>query len=177
MNMYIRFLILIFKRTLARGPMDVFDPCVTRFRVNPFDLDINLHMNNGRYLSIMDLGRMDLMLRAGVFWRLMLRGYYPVVVSESIRFRRSLDPFQSFEVITVIEAWDEKDFFMTQKFVRKGVVVAEGYIKARFRQRGRNGSLPTAETFELMGKALGGAKTSDLSNAQNRIESMLALKG
>ena len=30
-------------------------------RVWPNDLDTNAHMNNGRYLTLMDLGRFDLM--------------------------------------------------------------------------------------------------------------------
>src|SRR6185503_3961101 len=29
-------------------------------RVWPNDLDLNIHVNNGRYLTLMDLGRMDL---------------------------------------------------------------------------------------------------------------------
>ena len=37
-----------------------------RFCVAPTDLDINLHMNNGRFLQIMDIGRRDWMLRKTV---------------------------------------------------------------------------------------------------------------
>ena len=33
------------------------------FRVWPTDLDLSLHMNNGRYLTIMDIGRLDFMVR------------------------------------------------------------------------------------------------------------------
>ena len=77
MNLYLRFLILILKRIRVSEKIDVFDTCRTEFWVQPLDLDLNLHMNNGRYLSIMDLGRFDLMLKAGVFWRLMARGLEP----------------------------------------------------------------------------------------------------
>ena len=41
-------------------------------RVCPGDLDTSLHMNNGRYWTLMDLGRTDLMLRSG-FWRAVVR--------------------------------------------------------------------------------------------------------
>ena len=34
--------------------------------VLPNDLDTNLHMNNGRYLTLMDLGRLDLFVRSGL---------------------------------------------------------------------------------------------------------------
>ncbi len=173
MNLYLRFLILILKRLRVSTRIDVFDTCRTRFRVQPWDLDFNLHMNNGRYLSIMDLGRFDLMLKSGIFWKLMARGYYPVVVSESIRFRKSLGLFNGFELMTVLESWDERDLFLTQQFVHKGSVVAHGYIKGRFRQRGRKGSVPTAELFELTGKSFNGPRLSEVARSQNLVEENL----
>ena len=130
-------------------------------------------MNNGRYLSVMDLGRVDLMIRAGVFWKLVKNGYYPVVVSESIRFKKSLEPFEKFEISTQTESWDEKNFFMQQKFIRNGEVVAEGYIKARFKQRGRKGSVPTAEIFKIGNHEYAGDKLSEIAKAQNAIDEVL----
>ena len=45
-------------------------------------------MNNGRYLTLMDLGRADLVIRSGL-WRAVLRhGWAPVVSAVKIRFRR-----------------------------------------------------------------------------------------
>src|SRR3990170_2263282 len=38
---------------------------ILRFRVWPHDLDLSLHMNNGRYLTIMDQGRLDVMVQSG----------------------------------------------------------------------------------------------------------------
>lgn len=156
--------------------MDLFEDCTTSFRVNLLDLDINFHMNNGRYLSIMDLGRCDLMLKSGIFWKLFKNGYYPVVVSESIRFRKSLDPFQKFELVSRIESWDEKDFFIVQRFMRGDTVMAEGYIKGRFKQRGRKGSVPTAEVFSIVGKPFDKSHITGLAKAQNAVESLLAPK-
>ena len=173
MNLYLRFLMLLLTRIRVPNKIDVFDTCRTKFRVYPLDLDLNLHMNNGRYLSIMDLGRFDLMLKAGIFWRLMARGYYPVVVSESIRFRKSLGLFDGFELLTIIESWDEKDLFIRQTFLHKGQVIATGYIKGRFRQRGRKGSVTTAELFELTGKSFNGPRLSDLARSQNAVEAEL----
>ncbi len=47
------------------------------FRVLPTDLDVLGHMNNGVYLSIMDLGRMDLLQRSGIWSRLFGAGIFP----------------------------------------------------------------------------------------------------
>ncbi len=173
MNLYLRFLILILKRIRVSSKIDVFDRCRTKFRVQPLDLDLNLHMNNGRYLSIMDLGRFDLMLQSGVFWRLIVRGYYPVVASESIRFRKPLNFLDGFELVTTMDSWDEKDFFITQRFVRRGEAVATGFVKGRFRQRGRKASVPTTELFELTGKSFNGPRLSELASSHNAVESSL----
>lgn len=173
MNLYIRFLLLLAKRLFVRNPSSMFSPCTTPFRVNPLDLDLNFHMNNGRYLTIMDLGRFDLMLKAKVFWKILMQGYYPVVSSESIRFKKSLGPFQSFDLVTTIESWDEKDFYISQKFMSKGRVYAEGYIKGRFKQRGKKGSVSTEKLFGLMGEEYPGPKMSELGQQQLRIEGLL----
>ncbi len=175
MNLFFRLIALLLKRIFVFRRVDAFDPCATAFIVNPFDLDTNFHMNNGRYLSIMDLGRIDLLLRSGVLGKLLKAGYYPVVASESIRFKKSLELFQAFKIVTEIESWDEKDFFLLQTFRHKGDVVAQGYIKGRFKQRGRKGSVPTEEIFALLGRTFEGAQLSDRARAQAAVESHLAL--
>ena len=152
----------------------MFDECKTSFVTNPSDLDLNFHMNNGRYLSLMDLGRMDLMIRSGVFFKLFSQGYYPVVKSESIRFRQSLQLWQKFEMITLIESWDEKDFFISQKFYSRGKMVGEGYIKGRFRQRGKKGSVSTKDLFALVDTDLKEDQMTSKAHTQNKIEDELA---
>ena len=65
MNLIFRLLktlLLYLLRPTRRG---ILEESVVRFRVWPNDLDTNLHMNNGRYLTLMDLGRLDLLLRNG----------------------------------------------------------------------------------------------------------------
>lgn len=176
MNLYFRFLFLMIKRTLSLEPIDIFAPCTSYFRVNPLDLDLNLHMNNGKYFSIMDLGRLDLMLKSKTFWLLARKGYFPVISSESIRFKQSLELFQEFELVTQIETWDDKDFYMNQKFIKDGVVCAEGVIKGRFLQRGRKGSVPTKEIFAETGVDYVMNQVSEIVEQQKRMEKLLVRK-
>ena len=49
-----------------RGSLDVMGTSVLTMRVWPTDLDMNVHMNNGRYLQIMDVARAEWMMRTGV---------------------------------------------------------------------------------------------------------------
>ncbi len=152
--------------------IDIFDSCDTTFQVNLLDIDFNLHMNNGRYLTVMDIGRFDMLYRAGIFGKLFKAGFYPVVASESIRFKKSLKPFQKFVLRTQIESYNEKDFFIAQKFIVKDVVYAEGYIKGRFKKRGV-GSIPTKDVFEFIGKEYTGEKLSELAKLQTSIQGQL----
>jgi len=115
-----------------RPPAPILGPARTRFRVWPSDLDVLRHVNNGVYLSMMDLGRMDLMSRAGVAGRLARRGWYPVVVAQSIRYRRSLRLFDRFVIETRVLGWDEKAFLIEQRFERGREIVAHALVRARF---------------------------------------------
>ncbi|MGV8852503.1 MAG: acyl-CoA thioesterase, partial [Rhodoglobus sp.] len=74
-----------------RSPLGVRDVGTMSLRVLPTDIDVLRHMNNGVYFSIMDLGRMDLLIRAGSWQKLSAKGYYPVMANETISFRKSLD--------------------------------------------------------------------------------------
>ncbi len=174
MNLFFRFITLILKRLRVSNPIHPFSKCVTKFRVNAFDLDLNFHMNNGRYFSIMDLGRFDIMLQSNTFWTIIKQGYYPVVSSQSIRFKKSLGPFVDFDVISQIESWDERNLYMKQQFIKNNTLYAEGFVKARFRQRGRKKSIPTKEIFEIIGMEYTEDKLSTLANTQRHIEGMLA---
>lgn len=175
MNLYFRFIWLLIRSLFSKKNLQLTDKCRTYFWVNPLDLDINLHMNNGRYLSIMDLARTDLMIKSKTFGKLFFNGYYPVVVSESIRFKKSLDPFQIFIIETELEAWTEKDFYLRQTFFCKNQLVAEGFIKGRFLQRGRKGSVPTEELFKLLDLNLELTHKTGRSSAQDHLDSLLAV--
>ena len=132
MNLIFRLLRVIIG-AFFRPRLKVLEPSVLRFIVWPNDLDVNFHMNNGRYLTIMDLGRIDLTVRCGIFGKMVRRRWAPVVGTVTIRFRKSLLPFQSYRLITRVVCWDEKWTYMEQRFERKGEVVATATIKALFR--------------------------------------------
>ena len=150
MNLFFRLLFAwLTARFRPRCP--VLGPCRTRFRVWPGDLDVLLHVNNGVYLSMLDVARVELMLRSGAFSRLKARGFYPVVAAETIRFRRSLQLFDRFEVETRVIGWDEQAFVLTHEFLRGGEVVADAIIRSRFLKRG-GGKASAAEVLELLGE-------------------------
>lgn len=133
-----------------RSRVSTLGPCRTPFRVLPTDLDVLRHVNNGVYFSLMDLARVDLMRRAGLFAKLAQRGWYPVVMAETMQFRRSLKLFQRFAIVTRVLTWDEKGILVEQRFERGGETVARALLRSRF--LGREGErVPTADILALAG--------------------------
>jgi acyl-CoA thioesterase FadM len=117
-----------------RSHLKVSDVGVRDFVVWPTDIDIFLHMNNGIYLTLLDLARFDLMKRARTWQKLKKQKIHPVVVQETITFRKSLTPWLKFQVETKILGWDEHSYFIGQRFVVKGEIYAEAVVKLRFLQ-------------------------------------------
>jgi len=151
MNLILRMFITLV-RTLFRPPMDVLDVSVVNFRVWPNDLDFNGHMNNGRYLTIMDLGRLDFVFRAGLGKYILRRSWMPLVASAKIRFRRSLAPLQKYQLHTRLLCWDDKWFILEQRFMVNERAVAIAYVKGLFRSR--RGNVPPADVLMKIGHTL-----------------------
>ena len=124
--------ILVMLLGRRRPAVGIHDVARLRLRVLPTDLDFLGHMNNGVYLSIADLGRMDLLVRAGVWKTFQERGYYPVVASETITFRKSLQPWQRFDLESRVVGYDAKACYIEQRFVVDGEVFATMFIRGRF---------------------------------------------
>ena len=149
MNLLFRLLKVLIC-TLWRPPLELLDESIVAFRVWPTDLDVNLHMNNGRYLTLMDLGRLDLIFRMGLLKHMIRQRWRPLAASATIQFRRSLGPFQKFQIRTRLVCWDERWIYFGQTFESEGRVVAQGFIRALL--RGGSGSVPTNEILEAMGQ-------------------------
>jgi acyl-CoA thioesterase FadM len=148
MNLLFRLILQLF-RSRFRPRQGLTEVASLRMRVLPTDLDINLHLTNSRYLALMDLGRIELMLRSGLFKEVLRRRWLPVVSIASIRFRREINPFQRFWLHTRVLGWDEKWFYMEQRFETKRGLAAIGIVKGLF--RGPQGNVPTQELVALAG--------------------------
>lgn len=127
----------------------------SRFRVWPTDLDILRHMNNGKYLSIMDIARFDLIQRNGTAAVFQRERWYPVVVGQTISYRKSLNPWQAFTVESRIIGFDAQAVFLEQRFVRPGSdggpeIYARAIVRARILRRS-GGVVPIDELIDKVG--------------------------
>lgn len=148
MNLYIRLLLLLFKPKMKEKP-ELMETAVLQLRVLPNDLDFNFHMNNGRYLSIMDLGRIELIKQRGLIGHMIKSRWIPIVVQAQISYHRPLKPFQSYELRTRLMCWDDKYAYFEQLFISKNKTIAVGHIKGLLRST--QGTLNPNEIINLLG--------------------------
>ena len=121
-------------------------------RVWPGDLDINGHMNNGRYLTIIDLMLVEYFVRSG-FARVMFKaGWRPMSGGAVITYRKGLMPGQRYRLRFSLAGADHAWNFMRFEFRREdGTLCAAGYMKGA--AVGRSGLVPNAESYARLGHA------------------------
>lgn len=171
MNLYLRLLWLLVT-VWRRAPVDAFEPVRIRLTVLPTDLDAFGHMNNGRYLAVMDLGRVDLMLRAGLLGILRRRRWFPVVGRISIEYRKALRPWRRYAIETRILGWDERWFYLQQVFLADEEVAAVAGVKAMFRSR--EGPLSTVQVLAAIGRT---DQVQDIPRSWQHLQERLSVAG
>jgi acyl-CoA thioesterase FadM len=156
MNLWLRLLWLI-ATARWRGALDApLGVSRVPFRVWPHDLDASLHMNNGRYWTVMDLGRTDLMLRMGL-WRAWLKhGWTPVISAGKIRFRRELRLFTPFTLETRVLCWMDTFLIIEHRLVSRNargemVANAVALVKAGLYDRKGKGFIKAERLLTEMG--------------------------
>lgn len=148
MNLYLRLLWLLWRlRGVQRRGL--FEESRVTFCVWLNDCDLNLHMNNGRYLTFMDLGRLHLTAQCGLLRETLSRRWMPVLAAAEITYIRSLKPFTRFELVTRLLTWDERYVYLEQRFESGGRVCAHAFVKGVFLKQGTR--VPNADLLRAIG--------------------------
>lgn len=151
MNLYLRLLKVLFRIASSRR-RHALEPSRLAFRVWPTDCDLNLHMNNGRYLTLMDLGRIHLIGQMRLLRPLLARRWMPVLGAAEINFIRPLKPLQRFTLTTRLVTWDEKYFYIEQRFTAAHQLCAVATVRGLF--VGARRAIPNADVLRLVGEDL-----------------------
>jgi acyl-CoA thioesterase FadM len=114
-------------------PMQILGEDVLRLRVWPNDIDLNMHMNNGRYLSVMDYARMRLLARTGLLEHIIRSRWQPLVGAVWVTYRHPLPLFSRFTLASRLMCWDERWFYIEQTFVNAKGQCAIGWVKGALR--------------------------------------------
>lgn len=107
------------------------------FRVGLTDIDFNMHINNSRYMVFMERARWDHPVQTGT-WDVMLKETLNFIVAGiEMGYIREIRFGKKFHVESRYLGWDEKYFYLEQRFVADGKIHAYGLVKAVFLQHGK----------------------------------------
>jgi acyl-CoA thioesterase FadM len=150
MNLYLRLLKVLICIWFSRRK-GVMDESRLSFRVWPHDCDLNMHLNNGRYLTFMDLGRIHLIGQMKLLGKLIKNRWMPVLGAAEINFVRPIKPLQRFLLTSRLLAWDEKYFYIEQRFtVEENKLCAAALVKGLFVAGGEK--LKPEDILKLVGQ-------------------------
>jgi acyl-CoA thioesterase FadM len=130
--------------------MDPEEESILAVRVLIGDIDIYPELNNGRHLTMMDLGRMDLAQRTGLLKIVHDHKWGFAVAGASVRYRHRIRAFTRFRLHTKVIAADERWFYFHQNTIRKGRIHSSALVRAGITSE--EGLVPVKKVLEAWGK-------------------------
>lgn len=133
------------------GRLDPGEIHRSRHLVWPVDIDMFLELNNGRTLTLFDLGRMAMFVRSGFLRVARARGWAGTVAGASVRYRRRLRMFDRVEMRSRMVGWDARFVYAEQSLWKEGDCCSHALL--RLAVTGAEGIVPPAEVAVTMGYA------------------------
>ena len=130
-------------------PLGLTEPHVSHHICWPWDLDIWVELNNGRTLTLYDLGRIPMAQRTGLIPILKAERWGITVAGNTTRYRRRVRMFQRVEMVSRLIGWDARFFYMEQSMWRKGECTSHMLLRSAFTDR--NGIVPSARVIAALG--------------------------
>jgi acyl-CoA thioesterase FadM len=96
----------------------------------PWDLDMWMELNNGRTLTLFDLGRLALAERTGVSKMLRREGWGITVAGSSVRYRRRVRAFDRIEMHSRFIGWDRRFVYMTHSMRVRGECTSNALLRS-----------------------------------------------
>ena len=130
-------------------PLPVDGVHISRHMCWPHDLDMWRELNNGRTLTLYDLGRIQLARRIGLVAALRQRGWGMTMAGVTARYRRRVVMFDRFEMRSKAIGHDDRFFYLQQSMWKGGEALSS--VVYRVAVVGKSGIVPTPEVIAEMG--------------------------
>lgn len=128
MNFYLRLLLILLRRKYQK--ITGFDVTSSYFfHVVPTDIDALGHMNNGRYLTYADLGRLHFLTGTRAYEVFQKNGWIGILGHTKATYLKPLFMFNKVELRTRLFDYDEKWVEFEQLFVRNEKIHAKINVK------------------------------------------------
>lgn len=123
---------------------------VSTHRCWPWDLDPWVELNNGRTLTIYDLGRIPLSLRTGLRTVLQAQDWGLTVAGNTVRYRRRVRAFDRLTVYSRCIGWDDRFLYIEQSMWKGDDCTS--HIVMRMAVTSREGIVSPARLLVAMGQ-------------------------
>jgi acyl-CoA thioesterase FadM len=117
----------------------------------PWDIDMWRELNNGRTLTLYDLGRIPLAGRVGLIGVLRRKRWGLTMAGASVRYRRRVRAFERVEMRSRLIGWDARFMYLEQSMWNARGECAS-HILYRAAVTGRAGIVPTADLLAALGQ-------------------------
>ena len=132
-------------------PLPILGEHVSHHRCLPWDLDPWMELNNGRTLTLYDLGRIPLAVRTGLVTVLRAQGWGLTVAGSVVRYRRRIRLLDRFEARARMLGWDRRFLYIDQSLWRPDGECANHAI-FRTAVTGPGGIVPPDRVLAAMGQ-------------------------
>lgn len=95
----------------------------------PWDIDFWMELNNGRTLTLYDLGRLPLARRTGLIATLARQRWGLTVAGSVVRYRRRIRPFARFTMRSRAIGWDHRFLYVEQSMWRGDVACGQAVFR------------------------------------------------
>jgi len=129
--------------------LSVFQPHVSTHRVWPWDIDPWMELNNGRTLTLYDLGRLPMGKRMGFDRLLKEKGWGLTVAGNTTRYRRRVTVFQKLTMVSRVLGWDDRFLYIEQSMWRGGDCTSAQMLRGAVISKG--GMVPMAQAMAALG--------------------------
>ncbi len=116
----------------------------------PQDIDLWWELNNGRTLTMYDMGRLPLAMRVGLIKTLRQNKWALTMAGCSVRYRRRIRMFEAFTMKSRAVGWDDKFVYLEQSIWKKSGECA-GHILYRSAVTDRSGIVAPTRVMEALG--------------------------
>ncbi len=130
-------------------PMSPLETHISQHRCWPWDLDMFMELNNGRTLTIFDLGRIPAAKRAGLMAALKREKWGMTMAGASVRYRARIRLFQKIEMRSRLVGWDTRFFYLEQSMWRGATCCNQIVYRAAITDK--IGIVPAARLMEALG--------------------------
>jgi acyl-CoA thioesterase FadM len=132
----LRFFTVSFKAVRSED-INIDSVCETTFRCMPWDLDMFLEMNNGRILTLYDLGRFDLAIRTGLAKALKKHKWGLVVAGSSVRYRQRVKIFDKITMRTQVVGFEDRWTYIVQSMWVNGKPTSSVILRTGITSKGK----------------------------------------